>query len=504
VANVILSMSDATIRTTGQQLFAGINLEIRQGEHWAITGANEVLQAALLEALAGKANIIKGKLAYPFFDAYRAHNPDPLLSPQKCMQLVSFRHPFRNLSNTTDFYYQQRFNSIDSENALTVAEYLDALHSINQTPVWTFEKVVRDLKLLPLLDEKLIMLSNGETKRILLAAALLRNPVLLLLQSPLAGLDVAARTEITTLLNKIAESGITLILVTTPHEIPDAITHVAVCNSDGAIKTFPRPDFSADAVRVPAIKPVDESDVKDLLAQRPVLQFHDIIQMKNVSIRYGDHQILDNINWTVKQGERWALSGPNGSGKSTLLSLINGDNPQAFANHIVLFDRRKGSGESIWDIKRKIGFFAPELYQYFPLDTSCLQAVESGFWDTIGLFRPSHSQYVHLALRWMKLLHVDHLSAKLLRNVTPVQQRLCLLARALVKCPPLLLLDEPCQGFDAAELAHFKQLIEAICAHSNTTLIYVSHYAEELPHCITKHLQLQAGRQVVITHGMRV
>jgi molybdate transport system ATP-binding protein len=297
-------------------------------------------------------------------------------------------------------------------------------------------------------------------------------------------------------LNTIAASGITLVLVTTSNEIPEAITHVAVCKSDGTITTFLRPEFRADLVPASPVTPIDEDEVKDLLSLQPVPQFNDVVQMQNVSIRYGQHQILDNINWTVKQGERWALSGPNGSGKSTLLSLINGDNPQAFANHIVLFDRRKGSGESIWDIKKKIGFFAPELYQYFPLDTSCLQAVESGFWDTVGLFRPSNSHYEAIARRWMKLLQVDHLSSKLLRQVTPAQQRLCLLARALVKSPPLLILDEPCQGFDASELDHFKQLIETICAHSNTTLIYVSHYADELPRCITKHLRLQAGKQV--------
>lgn len=495
MSDVIVLLEGATIRTAAQQVFPHLSFTVRRGEHWAFVGANESLITAVLDAIGGNAAIIRGKRTYPFFDAFRATNNDPLLAPHLCVQAVSFRHSFRNLSNTTEFYYQQRFNSTDAENALSVAAYLASLQSMREDPVWTFEKVVAELKLAPLLDEKLIMLSNGETKRVLLAAALLRNPVVLLLHQPLAGLDVAARKEITALLNAIAHSGTTLILTTTPHEVPDSITHVAVCNNDGSLATLLKKDFQPDAA-VSGVAPVDLNELTDLLALQPAPHFDDIILMRNVSIRYGTHRILDGINWNVKQGEQWALTGPNGSGKSTLLSLINGDNPQAFANHIVLFDRRKGSGESIWDIKKKIGAFSPELYQYFPLETSCGQAVESGFWDTIGLFRPSHPFHAGIARRWMKLLHVDHLFEKPLRNVPPVQQRLCLLARALVKSPPLLLLDEPCQGFDASKLFRFKQLIEAIFAHSTTTLIYVSHYEQELPHGITKHLRLQGGKQV--------
>jgi molybdate transport system ATP-binding protein len=188
--------------------------------------------------------------------------------------------------------------------------------------------------------------------------------------------------------------------------------------------------------------------------------------------------------------------GPNGAGKSTLLSLINGDNPQAFANHIILFDRKKGSGESIWDIKRKIGFFSPELYQYFPLETGCLEAVESGFYDTIGLFRPSNEELRSIALRWMGLLGVAHLSRKTLHQVSAINQRLCLLARAFVKSPPLLILDEPCQGFNKEHVALFKELVNLICRESNMTVIYVTHYKEEIPECVTKVFRLEDGKQV--------
>src|SRR5690606_17968239 len=128
---------------------------------------------------------------------------------------------------------------------------------------------------------------------------------------------------------------------------------------------------------------------------------------------------------TIRQGERWSLTGPNGAGKTTLLSLINGDNPQAFANNIILFDRKKGSGESIWDIKKNIGFFSAELFQFFPLHTTCLAAVASGFFDTMGLFRSLSSSMKDRAMKWLKLMNMDHLAYKSLRTVTPNEKRFC-------------------------------------------------------------------------------
>jgi len=216
--------------------------------------------------------------------------------------------------------------------------------------------------------------------------------------------------------------------------------------------------------------------------------------MKNVSIKYGDKQILDGLNWQVRQGERWALTGHNGAGKSTLLSLINGDNPQAFANKIILFDQLKGSGESIWEIKKKIGYVSPEFFQYFPMGSTCLHVIESGFDDTLGLFRISGKSRAETSLRWMKLLHISEFAGALIRNVPVSIQRICMLARAMVKNPSLLILDEPCLGLDAERQEQFKNLIDTICRMSDLTLIYVSHYQDEMPLSITHSLKLEHGR----------
>ena len=211
-------------------------------------------------------------------------------------------------------------------------------------------------------------------------------------------------------------------------------------------------------------------------------------------MRYGEKTVLDQVNWHVRPGEHWALLGHNGAGKTTLLSLLNGDNPQAFSKDITLFDRKRGTGETLWDIRKKIGFVSPELFQFFPYQNTCLEVVESGFYDTLGLHRKSQPGNAAQALAWLELLGIAQEKDKPLRNVSASVQRLCLLARALIKNPVLLILDEPCQGMDAQQRQRFKELLEVICAHSSTTLLYVTHYAQEIPACVTRVLRLEQGK----------
>src|SRR3546814_2601873 len=170
--------------------------------------------------------------------------------------------------------------------------------------------------------------------------------------------------------------------------------------------------------------------------------------MRDVSVRYGDTQVLDKINWTVKHGERWVLSGPNGAGKSTLFSLINADNPQAYANDWLLFDRQRGSGESIWDIKKKIGYVSPELHQYFRTAYTCLQVVLSGFFDTLGLIRKVSPGQQQQARSWLKLLGLEAAENQAFRSSSLRVQRMTLITRALIKRPALLILYQHCTGMD--------------------------------------------------------
>ncbi|HEY1063402.1 MAG TPA: ATP-binding cassette domain-containing protein [Daejeonella sp.] len=495
---LLISFRNVSIRQYNSLVFEGLDFELEKGQNWALVGKSGSGKSTFLDFIMGKASMARGEANYPYFDSYIAkyHPDDPFFNRYKLMAQVSARHEFRNLSNTSDFYYQQRFNSCDSEDADTVENYLLAIKVVQPSGFWSFERVTERLNLLSLLDKQLIKLSNGETKRLLIASALIRNPLLILLDNPLNGLDVAARQDFNKLIGEISDSGISIIMATTPSEIPDAISHVAVLDQGKIISKVPSDQFNQENLYLSTTDKINRAELKELLSQTQWPLYQTIIGMENVSIRYGDKLILNKINWQMKQGERWMLIGHNGAGKSTLLSLINGDNPQAFANKITLFDQLKGTGESIWEIKKKIGYVSPELFQYFPTGNTCLQVIESGFDDTIGLFRVSSKPKAETSIRWMKLLRIEEYAGRMFRNVPVSVQRICMLARAMVKNPVLLILDEPCLGLDFAQQEQFKNLIDEICSISNLSLIYVSHYPQEMPESITHTLILDQGRVI--------
>lgn len=490
----ILSLENLTVRYSNNIIFPNLTFQIKEGEHWAILGESGAGKTALLKTIEGKFNITSGKIRRYYFEDYIQENTitDPFFTYQKLIAFIDTKHSFRNLSHTTTFYYQQRYNSFDAEDAQTVAQYLKEIQTTYKVnnPSWTFEEVIETLKLSTLIESQIIKLSNGETKRLMIAAALLKSPKILLLDNPLIGLDVATRNLFNDILDTIKSRGVTIVMATTPFEIPAAITHVAVLKGGEIIQSVKKEDYDPSLASSRKEKALDTATLQQLLSSDEKPQFNIVVKMENVAVSYGEIKILDNINWEIKQGEHWALSGPNGSGKSTLLSLINGDNPQAYANNITLFDKKRGTGESIWEIKKKIGFVSPELHQYFPLDNTCAQIIESGFYDTQGLFRKSIPENRAKALKWMSLLNIEAASDQLFRNVSSSTQRLCLLARALIKNPPLLILDEPCQGLDAIQQTYFRDIIDTICALSSTTLIYVTHYEEELPRCIQHKMAL--------------
>ncbi len=489
----MLTVQNATIKYRDRVLFTGLDWSIRENEHWAIVGKSGSGKSLLLQTLAGRYVVAKGAIRYPFYERYRKAHPitDPFFSHRSLIAYVDTRHDFKNLANTSAFYYQQRFNAGYVEQAPTVDDYLARQADRPRAgAAWSLTDICELFHLQGLRHKRLIMLSNGETKRLRIAAALLKNPRLLLLDNPLAGLDEDNRTAFSDIFKKIAATGVCLVLTAAPHEIPAVVTHVAVLDGHRRLTTFVRSEFSP-VQKETGTRPAPAAEtVHQLMCRRKRRRYDRLVFMKNVRVAYGQTVVLERINWTVRTGECWALSGPNGSGKSTLLSLINGDHPQAYANDITLFDRRRGSGESIWEIKRKIGFVSPELHQYFPGRYTCRQVVESGFYDTIGLFSKSRPENRRIAEQWLTSLGLSFLTDARMHEVSTSHQRLCLLARALVKSPCLLMLDEPCLGFDDDQQAVFKALIDAIAGTGDLGIIYVTHHRETLPASINRTLRL--------------
>lgn len=453
----------------------GIDWQLRSGQHWAIMGASGAGKSVFCQVLAGRLQA-GGSIRYGTGAGGR-----PLQ-----IEWVPQQHQFTNRSHVQTFYYQQRFNSSDATDSQRIREYLQ-LEETDQRS----HDLLQQLQLQHLVDQPLIQLSNGENKRLQLVKALRRQPDIIILDSPFTGLDAAGRQLLDEVMNWWAAQGLQWIVVTEPNRLPSCTTHVALLENGLFDFAGPIGEWQQPASSTAGISPSSLPPLPSALPPQP--SFTLAVQMRQVTVTYQQRVVLNNISWTVARGERWSISGPNGAGKSTLLSLISADNPQAYANDIYLFDQRRGSGESIWDIKKRIGFVSPELHLYFDRSMRVSDVVASGLFDTIGLFRvlqPAQEQWVQQWLRWMDL----HTWANSPLLQLPLGlQRMVLLARAFVKLPPLLILDEPCQGLDSTQSARIKAWIEHICAHYPTTLLYVTHYPEELPACITRHLQLQQG-----------
>lgn len=478
------------------ELDTTFNFTWKEGQTWVVLGNDEEAKNEFFEMLSGKKIVHHGDINYPFAKDYL--DSTPLGEYRKVTDLISyisFKHHFRNKSNTSQFYYQQRFNSFEIEDSFKVFDYLKSL-TIKRTGIWTVNRVIDLFNLDNLADKPMISLSNGETRRLMFAAALLKNPKILLIEHPFVGLDIATRAAFDTLFTQIVESKTHLMISADYREIPSVVNQTLVFDKD----SMPiQSEISLLKPRKTETQPKDKQHYKInnlnfLLNNTEATEYNSMVVMNNVNIRYGSKQVLEGINWEIRQGERWNLRGPNGAGKSTLLSLINGDNPQAYANNIVLFDRKRGSGESIWDIKKKIGYVSPEFFQFFPTQQTCLDIVCSGFFDTLGLFRKCSPKSKELAMQWLETTGLAKEANNKFNKLSVSQQRICLITRALVKNPPLLILDEPCQGLDTEQKESVKDLINHLCAVSNLTLIYVSHYPEDIPDCINKSLSLENGK----------
>ena len=471
-----IEIKDLIVSLGGKKVIHGLNLTIEKGQQWGFYGTSGSGKTTLARAFAKKI-FFRGDICM-----YHQQENEPNII------LIEQQHRFKNKSNVENFYYQQRFNSADTEDTITVQEDIDQdPSSIEEKTAWIDFFNIRHI-----LNEPLIQLSNGENKRLQLTKAMLKKPDLLILDNPFIGLDIAGREILRNALNKLHEAKISTLLFCEPEDMPSCISHLAILDQGKLSYAGLIEDF----IPLKSITPDKEIDTQLLytLQKNEHLFFEYAVDMKNVCISYEHKMILDHINWSVKRGEKWCVSGPNGSGKSTLLSLITADNPQAYANEIYLFDKKRGSGESIWDIKKQIGYLSPELHLFFEQGITCFQAVASGFFDTIGLFRLPSSEQKNIIQQWMQLLNIDHLQDRYLNQLSLGEQRLVLLARALVKSPSLLILDEPCQGLDKKQTAYFKNLVDQLFTMNNITLIYVSHYSSDIPSAVDKFLQLENGK----------
>ncbi|MDE6632591.1 MAG: ATP-binding cassette domain-containing protein, partial [Muribaculaceae bacterium] len=350
--------------------------------------------------------------------------------------------------------------------------------------------------------KKINYLSSGELRKLLIINALYEMPDLLILDNPYIGLDARSREDFDEAIKLLRENGVSVVfLLCDCCDVPsyvDSIIEMEDCrigypssrNGDdrGNGDDWANESYKANASNgTNNANMLDEVYVGALPERVKARKYEDceiVFSIKAGHARYGDKTIFENFNWTVRKGECWALHGPNGSGKSLLLSMVCADNPQGYANDITLFDRRRGSGESIWEIKDEIGYVCPEMQLYFKSNDCVKEIIIQGMRNSLNRYRKSTPEEQDVSDEWMKILEIGHLADRKFSELSSGEQRIVMVAKALAKQAELMVLDEPLHGLDGEQKRRINKIISELVEKNGASLIYVSHYMREVPECI--------------------
>ncbi|UYG00589.1 molybdate ABC transporter ATP-binding protein ModF [Halomonas sp. GD1P12] len=483
-----IQLKSATISFDDRFTLSEVDWTIEPDQHWVITGANGSGKSALAAALAGVGKLEAGSIE----------------GLPKRVGLVSFEAQAELIAA------ELKKDDADIMDVVSLGTPVREMIFDYCRDVELAEQLVEKFGLAPLLERAFRKLSTGETRKVMLIRALANEPALLILDEPFDGLDADTLAMLQAHLAAIVERVPMVLVLNRFDEMPDFITHVAYLDKErpapvkGSKKrgeggrlafTVDRQDEAAynELYQLLHLKTSDlRVPEADPASQLPALDpSQPLVKLTQATIRYGDTLIVDRLDWTIEQGQHWQLSGPNGSGKTCVLSLITGDHPQCYTNDIFVFGFKRGSGESIWQIKQFIGYVSTALQWEYRVSTSCKNVVISGFHDSIGVYTKATDQQKRIADQWLELLGMSARADQPFNKLSYGDQRLLLIARAMVKHPPLLILDEPCLGLDDMNRQLVLALIEKICEGGETTVLYVNHHTEDRIKEIDNHLTLE-------------
>ena len=477
----IIHIKDGIPRHPLYRMKQPVNLTINKGEQIAIVGPNGAGKSLLVDIMIGRWPLLMNEVEYDF---------SPSSSSLVCdnIKYITFRDSYGD--SDTNLYYQQRWNSQDLEITPLVKELLPVVQDSQYS-----ERLYTLFGVEEMLDKHIVLLSSGEMRKFQIVKTLLTNPRILIMDNPFIGLDAETRILLKDLFLQLINSfSLQLILVVSkPNDIPEFITHVIPVEDLTCGEKTTRAEFLNSCAQEPSCVLAKEKvqRILELENANEKLDTDEIVNLDKIRIGYGDRFILKDLDWTIKKGEKWALSGENGAGKSTLLSLICADNPQSYTCNITLFGKKRGTGESIWEIKKHIGYVSPEMFRSYLKNLPVIDIVASGLYDTVGLYRRPKPEQLSVCEWWLDIFGISNLKDRNFLQLSSGEQRLVLLARAFVKDPDLLILDEPLHGLDNYQCRLVKDIIEAFCQRNDKTLVMVTHYPEELPSCITHYLHIR-------------
>ncbi len=473
-----ITVDDVTVRVRDRFILPATTWEIRTGESWAILGPNGAGKTSLARVLTDDVPTARGRVERHRREAARERIG--WVSPELQEWLLGIEE-----NRVEEGGCAGRDGTPETARE-TILSGLPACRGGSRR----YGQLIGRLGIEYLEDRPMRHLSTGEMRKVLIARALMKAPRLLVLDEPFGGIDAASRGELTGLFEELMAEGVQLVLIThRADEIPTGIERV-LCVKDGrVVLQGRRAEVLAEWMRMgddeapppaPPRRDAPDEAVPEIL-----------LEMKGVRVTFGEVTLIDGLDWSVRRGENWAVLGPNGAGKTTLLNLITGDNLQGYANEIRLFGRLKGTGETVWDIRQKIGVVSSELQERYRRGIQARDVVASGLFDSVGLFRRLTPEARDRVEEWMDLLGILPLAERAFDGLSYGERRMVLIARAMVKSPLLLILDEPCQGLDTANRRKMLRLIDRIGGATGTRILYVSHYEDEIPTCINRILRLE-------------
>ena len=452
----MVEIRNAVVIKSGNKLFDNFSWTINDGEHWMISGRNGSGKTTLLELISGAIHLPHGELIFSFIDGDTWD--ERYIQRKRKIHYIPANAIHTLLSEAQGLYYQQRYYGMGDERIPLVIDILGkAKDEIKSLPI------PESFSIDHLLNLEVTKLSNGQLKKVLLLKALLTEiPKMLLMDYPFEGLDFDSRKDLCDFIDFLVSTyRVQIIIVDHHHHLPKAINRKLVLNSF----TIESEEVIAEPLSEPIVTQISEKPYESN-SQVPVVE---ILKLK---IQYEDHIVLQNFSWTVHQGDRWALIGKNGSGKTTLFSMIFADHPMAYSQQIWLFGRRRGSGESIWDIKRRIAYVGPELVGYLAP-------------KSIGLSARDYIRSINKKLNEISLKAlVDHFAAdvfidKPVRFLSSGELQLMAIMNCFLTEKELLLLDEPFQFLDTPQRRNLSRFLQNYL-HPDTTLILITHYADDL------------------------
>ena len=504
----LITLDKISVRLYDALYLQNITWQIKTDEQWAIVGPNGSGKTTLAKALFGGVPVVRGSVIHHFPPAKGNRSS----SGRHSVGYVSpelFRELFEREELEAGFRdFSGRIHEITTAREV-IARGLKKSDYPEKEMQERLQRLANKTGIGNILDRDICGLSTGELCKVLIAKSLMDDPELLILDEPFNGLDDSSRKVFAENLDRLIQGGMNVVLITHRfEEILPRMTHIlyvkngkirAAGNKEDVLRFAARKNngqdglgslLSAEGYISPASGKEDVQKSDNLSPETGDV----LIDMRDVTVRYGDTVVLDAFNWRVRDGQNWAILGENGAGKSTVLKVLLGDNLQSYSNDVRIFGRKKGDGVSIWEIKKQIGVVSTEFQAKYRKEVQAFDVVCSGFHDSIGLYRSCSEDQKKTAMHWMKTLGIEKLRGNSFDRLSYGQRKLTLIARAMVKSPLLLFLDEPCDGLDRANRDKILEIIEYIGRNTRTNLIYVTHHEDEMLPCITHRLTLRAGK----------